>query len=189
MYLGQPPFQEYSRIPTKDNFTGDGSTTAFDLSAECVTGSENALEVFVNNVRQEPGSGKAFTLGLDGSSSLRRVTFTAAPANGAAIYVINDRQYTTALVSLTDMNGTELILDVDGDTSITADTDDRIDIKVSGTDQIQIVDGAVKPVTDSDVDLGTSSLYFKNAYIDTVTTTGNVTVGGDLAITGATSFW
>jgi hypothetical protein len=32
------------------------------------------------------------------------------------------------------MNGTELILDADGDTSITADTDDQIDIKIGGTD-------------------------------------------------------
>jgi hypothetical protein len=34
-----------------------------------------------------------------------------------------------------DVNGAELILDVDGDTSITADTDDQIDIKVGGTDE------------------------------------------------------
>ena len=34
-----------------------------------------------------------------------------------------------------DLNGTELILDVDGDTSITADTDDRIDFKIAGSDR------------------------------------------------------
>ena len=34
-----------------------------------------------------------------------------------------------------DMNGTELILDADADTSITVDTDDRIDFKVGGTDR------------------------------------------------------
>jgi len=33
-----------------------------------------------------------------------------------------------------DLNGAELVLDADGDTSITADTDDRIDIRVGGTD-------------------------------------------------------
>ena len=36
------------------------------------------------------------------------------------------------------MNGTELILDADGDTSITADTDDQIDIKISGADDFQM---------------------------------------------------
>ena len=39
------------------------------------------------------------------------------------------------------------------------------------------------PVTDSDVDLGTSSPYWK-MYIDSVTTTGNIAIGGNLTVTG-----
>ena len=42
-----------------------------------------------------------------------------------------------------DMNGLELILDPDADTSITASTDDQIDIRVSGSDQIKIAAGEV----------------------------------------------
>ena len=37
-----------------------------------------------------------------------------------------------------DLAATELILDADNDTSITADTDDQIDIRVAGSDKIQI---------------------------------------------------
>ena len=37
-----------------------------------------------------------------------------------------------------DINGGELILDADGDTSITADTDDQIDFKTGGTDRLSI---------------------------------------------------
>ena len=37
-----------------------------------------------------------------------------------------------------DLNGNEMILDADGDTTITADTDDQIDIKVAGSDKVQI---------------------------------------------------
>ena len=33
-----------------------------------------------------------------------------------------------------DLNGFELILDADADTSITADTDDQIDFRIGGTD-------------------------------------------------------
>ena len=54
----------------------------------------------------------------------------------------------------------------------------------SAVEQIRLQDGALIPVTDSDVDLGTSSLYFKDAYIDSVTTTGNVSIGGNLTVTG-----
>ena len=42
-----------------------------------------------------------------------------------------------------DLNGNELILDVDGDTTITADTDDQIDIKIAGTDTVVITAGAM----------------------------------------------
>ena len=37
-----------------------------------------------------------------------------------------------------DMNGNELILDADADTSITADTDDQIDFKTGGSDRVII---------------------------------------------------
>jgi len=138
-YVGQPPFQEFTNPPTKDSFTGDGSTVAFDMSAAVASNAQNALEVYVNNVRQEPGTGKAFTLGVDGSNANKRITFTAAPANGAAIYVINDKTNTSVTAPLSnDLNGTELILDGDGDTSITADTDDRIDFKLAGVEHISI---------------------------------------------------
>ena len=153
-YLGQGPFQEFSNPPTKDNFTGDGSTTAFDLDQEVPSGSQNALEVFVDNVRQEPGTGKAFILGVDGSGDHKRITFSTAPANGSAIYVINDKTNSTIVAPLSnDLNGTELILDVDGDTSITADTDDRIDLKIGNVEHISFGnssgDTIIKPMTDA----------------------------------------
>ena len=153
-YIGQDPFQEFTNLPTKDSFTGDGSTTTFDMNAEVPSGSENALEVYVNNIRQEPGIGKAFTLGLDGSGDYKRITFSAAPANGAPIYVINDKTNTTAVAPLaSDLNGTELILDGDGDTSITADSDDRIDFKIAGVEAFSFSgssgDTVIKPMTDA----------------------------------------
>ena len=43
--------------------------------------------------------------------------------------------------SLIDVNGQELILDADADTSITADTDDQIDIKIAGSDSYVITGG------------------------------------------------
>jgi len=137
-YIGFEPVNTFSPVPSKDSFTGDGSTVAFDVQNEVVFGGENALEVFVDNVRQEPGSGKAFTLGLDGSLANKRITFTAAPASGAVIYVINDKTSSTSTISPKDLNGVEFILDADADTSITADTDDRIDFKLANVDHINI---------------------------------------------------
>ena len=42
-----------------------------------------------------------------------------------------------------DMNGTELILDADGNSSITADTNDQIDIKIGGNDRITLQSGII----------------------------------------------
>ena len=45
-------------------------------------------------------------------------------------------------------------------------------------------DSDLVPSTDSARDLGTTSLYWANAYIDSITTTGDVTVNGSLDING-----
>ena len=48
----------------------------------------------------------------------------------------------TVIAGTLDMNGGQLILDADADTSITADTDDRIDFRVGGSDKLHLnVDG------------------------------------------------
>ena len=134
-YIGSEPNTIFRVAPVKDTFTGDGSTTTFDLANLVPAGGENALQVFIDNVRQEPGSGKAYTLGNDGSGDLKRITFSAAPANSSAIYVLTN--FDNEAFINTDINGQELFLDADGDTSITADTDDTIDIKIAGADDFQ----------------------------------------------------
>ena len=134
-YLGARPTTNFRVAPTKDTFTGDGSTTTFDLANVVPAGGEFALQVFIDNVRQEPGSGKAYTLGVDGSSDLKRITFSSAPVSSAEIYVITT--FSNEAFINTDLNGNELLLDADGDTSITVDTDDQIDIKIGGADDFQ----------------------------------------------------
>jgi hypothetical protein len=63
-----------------------------------------------------------------------------------------------------------------------------VEVSSAPVQQLYIADGAIIPVTDSDVDLGTTSLRFKDTYTDTITTTGNVDVGGNLTVTGTTTF-
>jgi len=63
----------------RDEFTGDGSNTNFTLSRNAHH--ENDLEVFVGNVRQQPGD--AYTV------SGTTLAFTGTPANGEVIYVVH----------------------------------------------------------------------------------------------------
>ena len=60
--------------------------------------------------------------------------------------------------TLIDLNANELILDLDADTSITADTDDTIHIKIGGSDEITITGTALSPSTSDGNSLGTSAL-------------------------------
>ena len=61
-----------------------------------------------------------------------KITFTEAPASTDRVYI---QFLGNAIVqNLLDVNGAEFILDPNGNTSFTADTDDEIDIKVGGSD-------------------------------------------------------
>ena len=65
-----------------------------------------------------------------------------------------------------DLNGQTLTLDADADTTISAASDDVVTFKVANANQITLSDGALSPSTTNDIDLGTSSLEFKDAFFD-----------------------
>ena len=172
-YIGNDLATQFQAFATQ-TITGDGST-GYTLDRAVANGKE--LLVYINNVKQEEGSGKSYT------ASGTTITFSEAVASGDSCYVVflgsavqtvvpPDASIVSGMIANAnlempnslDMNGKELILDADADTSITADTDDQIDVKVAGTDQITIKDGAVSPVTNNDIDLGTSSLGYKDIY-------------------------
>ena len=65
------------------------------------------------------------------------------------------------------------------------------EVSSSSVQQLYIADGAIVPVTDNDIDLGTASLEFKDvfvdgtAHIDTLDIDENATIAGTLGVTGA----
>jgi hypothetical protein len=60
-------------------------------------------------------------------------------------------------VSGLDVNGTEIILDADADTTITADTDDQIDIKIAGADDFQFTANTFTSLSGSTIATNTIS--------------------------------
>ena len=151
-----------------------------------------------NSIVTVPDSVEKVYIVTNGTSGAYTVQFKTASGSGITFGV---SEKTTKLVYSdgtnivdagfsggTDLDGKELVLDADGDTSITADTDDQIDIKIAGTDQLTIKDGALSPVTNNDIDLGTASLEFKDAFFDGTVTAdafaGNLT--GNASGTAAT---
>lgn len=79
-YIGAQPNKQLTKT-TSQSFNGTGSATAFTLNRAVNTGEE--LEVFVDNVQQEPGSGKSYT------ATGTTLTFDEAPPSGTGnVYVI-----------------------------------------------------------------------------------------------------
>jgi len=78
-FIGNKPADTF-HTTVKQSFTPDSSTTAFTLN-QSVAG-ENEVELFINNVRQEPGSGKAFT------AAGTTLTMSEAPTTGDDMYCI-----------------------------------------------------------------------------------------------------
>ena len=124
-YIGKAPVNGFH---TKQSLTGDGSTTSFALSY--TVADPSSLIVSVGGVLQEPGV--AYTLSGGGVN----IVFTGAPSSTDTVYV--HFLGTPVVQNLLDLNGAEFILDLDADTTLTADTDDEIDIKVGGTDRSTI---------------------------------------------------
>ena len=76
-----------------------------------------------------------------------------------------------------------LIADSDALNKVVVDTsNNRIsfysEVSSSAVEQLRIQDGAIVPVTDDDIDIGTSSLKFKDLYVDGVGYIDSVTVTG-----------
>ena len=122
-YIGKEPVNGFF---TRQSLTTDGSTVTFTLNFTIA--STTSILVLAGGVVQEPDV--AYTLSGGGTA----ITFTTAPASNTDTYIHYLGQ--AIVQTLQDFNGTELILDVDADTTIHADTDDEIDFKIGGSDVI-----------------------------------------------------
>jgi hypothetical protein len=150
---------------------------------------------------------------MSGTNYIRQSTFTDGDIITAALFNNEYNQIQNAFVyAATGTTGhrhdgtsgqggnIHTIGDQDFDNKIVVDsTNNRWGFFVSVGDvpveQIRIQDGAIVPVTDDDIDLGTSSLEFKDLYIDGTANidtlaadigsiTGDFSVGGNLTVTG-----
>ena len=98
-----------------------------------------------------------------------------------------DFEISAAQTGITSLLATDIKIGEDDETKIDFETADEIHFYAANVHQVKLVDNAFTPQADSDVDLGASGTYWKDAYIDSITTTGNVSVGGTLTVNGTTT--
>jgi len=82
------------------------------------------------------------------------------------------------------MGGQSIQLDPANSSAITAGTNNIIILSAGGADQVKFTDGTIEPATDNDIDLGTSSAEFKNAFFDGTVTTDALAVSGAVDFDG-----
>ena len=166
------------QIPASDlsaYVTAEGAMSSFQLE------DDDGTEVTINNANEIKFIGSGITTnwtdtdnGTDGDPYDMTFTVDAAQTGITSIYA------------------TDLIMGEDSQTAIYFGTANEIDFKADNAARLTLTSGALYPVTNNEIDLGTSSLEFKDAFFDgTVTAdafagplTGNVT--GNASGTAAT---
>jgi hypothetical protein len=160
-YIGKSPSagvrQRYQYTATAGQTTFSGTDTG-NLTLNYTD--NNFVDVFQNGVLLKgsgtdytatSGSSVVLTTGASVSDVIEIIVYDVFSVGNFYSRTDSDSRYaltTGATMSgALDLNGQELILDADADTSITADTDDQIDIKIAGSDSLRIKANEIENVS------------------------------------------
>ena len=111
------------------------------------------------------------TLTTTGAAALGTITGTSTLALGS-----------TGTAGTLSTPNAILYIGADSDSNASGDT---IAFQTNGVSQVSITDGAIVPITDNDIDLGTSVLEFKDAFFDGTVTSDAFAGPLTGAVTGA----
>ena len=161
-----------------------GGTTALSITDGDATESTSVARHAVikltgtitgNSIVTVPDSVEKVYIVTNGTSGAYTVQFKTASGTGITFGV---SEKTTRLVysdgtnlvdagfgGSLDLEGRELVLDADGDTTITADTDDQIDIKIAGADDFQFTANTFTAQSGSSIVVPESGLTFGSTAI------------------------
>jgi cytoskeletal protein CcmA (bactofilin family) len=167
--------------------TGELDAGSLDISGDAdIDGTLEADAITVNGATLNEVITDAVG-GMVSSNTETGISVSFEDGDNTLDFVLGSSQTT-----ISSLLNTSLVIGRDADNDIDFATDNNIIFRAAGADQIKLQDGALVPVTNNDIDLGTSSLEFKDAFFDgTVTAdafagplTGNVT--GNVSGTAAT---
>ena len=159
-----------AQITAEDlDISSDSGTIAIDLDSETFT--------------------IAGGTGITTSATSNTLTITSAITAGDGLTLNTaDIDIDAAQTTITSIYNSSLALGYGAShANIDFSTDNAIIFDIDGTQQLKLTDGVLAPITDNDIDLGTSTLEFKDAFFDgTVTSdafagplTGDVTGNAD----------
>ena len=163
--------------------TGELDAATLDISGDVdVDGTLEADAITVN------GATLAETVtdlvgGMVSSNTETGITVTFQDADNTLDFALGAAQTT-----ITSLLATDIKIGEDDETKIDFETADEIHFYAANVEQVYLGDNIFGPQSDSDVDLGSSSVRWKDAYIDSITVTGEVTMATlDIGGTNVTS--
>ena len=122
---------------TEFDYTATAGQTTFsgsDNDSQSMSYTAGRIDVYLNGSRLNVTDDYVATNGTS-------VVLQSGAQAGDSLVVVSHgtvNLVSNILSSDLDLNGNELVLDADGDTTITADTDDRIDFKIAGADDFKM---------------------------------------------------
>ena len=149
--------------------TGTGNLKFTAPTAEFSANVDVAGTLSLNGVAI--GESIADTVGaMVGSNTETGIAVTYDDSDNTLDFVLG-----TSQTSITSLKNAALAIGRDADNEINFATDNNIIFRAAGANELKLVTAALHPITDSDLDLGTTALRFKDTFTDTITVTGAVT--------------
>ena len=149
--------------------TGGGEMTSFQLE------DDDGTEVTISNAKEVKIIGSGVTTNWTNTSN-------GTDADPYDLTITVD----AAQTGITSILATDVKIGEDDQTKIDFETADEIHFYAANVEQVYLGDNIFGPQSDSDVDLGATGVRWKDAYIDTITTTGAITAGGIVKTDDAT---
>ena len=194
-YIGNRPADSYTSFAVQ-HFTTSATTT---YTLDNPVANENEIALFINNVRQEPGSSYAYTasgttLTLSAATSasdtmycvfIGKAVQTVTPANGSVTndmisYPLVKSGATVSTFNRTTSDGTILDFQKDGTSAGTLKTVSGVTLALDAAGSFvgfQLGGSGIVPrkggTLSTDVDLGTTSYPFDNVFVGS-----NIYLGG-----------
>ena len=129
------------------------------LEADAITVDGTALNEYI-----------ADTVGaMVGSNTETGIAVTYEDGDNTLDFVLGAAQTT-----ITSLLATDIKIGEDDQTKIDFETADEIHFYAANVEQVYLGDNIFGPQSDSDVDLGSSSIRWKDAYVDSITVTGEI---------------
>ena len=139
------------------------------LEADAITVDGTALATYIRD-----------TVGTNmvSSNTETGITVTYDTSNDNLDFAIDAAQ-----TVITSLLATDIKIGEDDQTKIDFETADEIHFYANNTEQVYLADNIFGPQSDSDVDLGTTGVRWKDAFVDSITVTGEID-GASLDIEG-----